>query len=435
MDNKQLQEDLEFASDKRAMVLLEVPKGARAMVYTVLVFFAAILAWAFIAEIDEVRKGEGVAVPIHQVQEIQNLEGGILENLLVSEGDIVTRGQTLVELNNTQFASSEEETIIERNGLIIRARRLEAFAEGKPFELNDYKEDKYKYIVENETKLYNNMKQKLDDDLSVLESRLIQKDREIEELEGQIKSVTEQLKLASKEEKLVEGLKSSGATSEVEVIQAQQKVTEFSKELESDKSRLARTKEEKQEVLNSIEAAKSEAINKALEERKEVVLQIDKLESELNAFKDKRERTTLQAPLAGIVKKIHVNTIGGVVQPGMTIMEIVPSGDKLLLETKIAPKDIGFLRPGMQAKVKFTAYNFATYGGLDGTVKQISADAITNEKGESFFIVKVETDRAYLGQEEGQMPVIPGMHAEVDIVVTKKTIFSYFFDPILRAVN
>ena len=165
------------------------------------------------------------------------------------------------------------------------------------------------------------------------------------------------------------------------------------------------------------------------------MLQIDKLESELNAFKDKRERTTLQSPLAGIVKEIYVNTLGGVVQPGMTIMEIVPTGDKLLLETKIRPKDIGFIRPGMRAKVKFTAYDFATYGGLDGTVKQVSADAITDDKGNSFFIVKVETDKAELTAKDQTLPVIPGMRAEVNIMVAKKTIFSYFFNPILKSVN
>ena len=431
---KYTQQDLSFATDQRDMVMLETPKGARALVYMVVLFFAVLITWSFIAEIDEVKKGEGVAVPIHQIQEIQNLEGGIVDVLNVAEGDVVTKGQVLVELDDVQFSSSEEEIVTEMNGLLARSDRLLAEAEHKTLDLAFYI-DKYPTIAESEVRVYQSKKAQLENELNVLDSKFIQKEKEISELEGQIRSTQEQLKLAQKESSLLAKLEGTGATSEVEVIQAKQKVTEYQKELDSDRRRLERVKEEKTEISQSIEQAKSEFATKALEERNEVILKIKKLEAQREGLTDKRTRAKVIAPLDGIIKKLEVDTIGGIVQPGMTMMELVPMGDKLLVETKIRPKDIGFIHPGMKAKVKFTAYDFATYGGLDGVVKQISADAITNDKGESFFIVKVETAKSYLGKEEDDLPVIPGMRAEVDIMVSKKTIMSYFFKPILRAVQ
>ncbi len=433
---KQLQEDLAFATDKRDMVLLEAPRGARAMIYTVVLFFGTLLGWSFFAEIDEVRKGEGIAIPRQQIQQIQNLEGGILKVMHVREGDRVKQGDLLLELDTTQFNSEDTEREVEYATLQARAERLLAEVNGAPLRFDEELKSRHPRVVADERSLFESQQNKLNSDLSVLQSRQKQKDKERNELKNKLGNVAKQVKLTVKEYKMMAGLKGSGAVSEVEILQSREKVVEIEKEQDSITDQLTRVDEEYNEITTTLMQTRGEFRSKAKQEENEVRLKISQLAAERSDLKDKLQRASVTAPLDGIVKTISVNTIGGVVQPGMTMLEIVPTDDRIVIETKVNPKDIGFILPGLPARVKFSAYDFATYGGLDGDVMQISADAITDEKGNAYYVVKVETkEKALKGKHGEHLPILPGMRAEVDIMVAKKTIFAYFFNPVLKATD
>lgn len=426
-------EDAELINDHRAALLLETSAGARSMLFTIVLFFVAFLVWASIAEIDEVKKGQGKAIPSSKIQNIQNLEGGILKKIYVHAGDSVSDGQLLVELDDLQFSSATSKNIVEYYGMLARVARLNAEAENKALVFPVDVEEQYPELVLREHQLYNTRQKNLHDQVDVLQSQYRQKQSELESLTQKLHGAEKSYLLAKQQYNLLSSLEKEGASSRVEVLKSEQNLSQVKSEYESEKSSIPKVKDELKEIEQDIEKVKSEYISKVLDERNSLSSKINQLKAEQKSLKDKVTRTRLHSPVSGIINKININTIGGVVQPGMTIMEIVPSGDQLLVETRIKPKDIGFIRPGLKAKVKFTAYDFSSYGGMDGVVQQISADSITDKKGQTFYLVKIKTNKTHLGSDEKPLPIIPGMRAQVSIMVAKKTVLSYLFKPILKA--
>jgi len=426
-------EDAELINDHRAALLIETSAGARSLLFTIVVFFIAFLGWASIAEIDEVKKGEGKAIPANEIQTIQNLEGGILKKVLVNTGDMVTEGQLLIELDDLQFSSATSKNIAEYYGMVARVARLNAEAKEAEIEFPADVMELYPDLVLREQQLYNTRLKNLHDQTNVLHSQHRQKESELKSLTQKLHGAEKAYLLAKQEFDLLSSLEKEGASSRVEVLKSEQNLSQVESEYRAEKSSIPKVNDELKEIEQDIEKARSDFISKVLDERNALSSKINQLKAEQKSLKDKVTRTRLHSPLAGIVKKVNVNTIGGVVQPGMTMIEIVPSGEQLLVETKIKPKDIGFIRAGLKAKIKFTAYDFSSYGGLDGVVEQVSADSITNQKGETYYLVKIKTSKTHLGSDEKPLPIIPGMSAQVSILVTKKTVLSYLFKPILKA--
>lgn len=431
--NARRMEEAELINDHRAALLLETSAGARSMLFTIVVFFIAFLTWASIAEIDEVKKGEGKAIPSSKIQNIQNLEGGILKRVYVKVGESVEKGQLLMELDDLQFSSASSKNIAEYYGMKASVARLNAEAENKPLVFSDELKELYPELVIREHQLYVTEVKNLNDQIDVLNSQHRQKENELKSLVQKLHGAEKAYLLAKQQYDLLRSLEKEGASSHVEVLKSEQNLSQVESEYLAEKSSIPRMRAEIKEIEQNIAKVKSEFVTKALDERNGLSSKIRQLEQEQVSLKDKVKRTKIHSSLAGIVKKINVNTIGGVVQPGMTMMEIVPSGEQLLVETKIKPKDIGFIRPGLKAKVKFTAYDFSSYGGMDGEVQQISADSITDKKGQTFYLVKIKTDKTHLGSDEKPLPIIPGMRAQVSIMVAKKTVLSYLFKPILKA--
>ncbi|CCD05561.1 TPA: HlyD family type I secretion periplasmic adaptor subunit [Legionella pneumophila] len=357
------------------------------ILWTSLLFFIVAIIWANYAILDEVTTGQGKVIPSSEVQVIQNLEGGIIQNIFVKEGQIVKKDQILMQIDNTRFMASYAEAEKKIDALEIEIIRLNA-------EISDTKPvfpDKF-------IKTYPHLVQ---DQLSLYESRM----RELNQLK-------KSLELAQKELDLTRPLLKGGSVSEVEVIRLERSVSE---------------------IKGNIEKFKSEELDKLNKARSELFALIEANKAD----KDRLTRTTVRSPVYGIVKQIKMNTIGGVVQPGSDLLEIVPLDDTLLIEAKIRPSDIGFIHPGQKAMVKITAYDFSIYGGLDGVVEHISADTIfdekTDKKEESFYIVKVRTDKNYLGTEKKPLPIIPGMQASVDILTGQKSVLQYLLKPIIKA--
>ncbi|WP_415238621.1 HlyD family type I secretion periplasmic adaptor subunit [Seleniivibrio woodruffii] len=426
-------EDIEFMKSLNAAVLQKSSGKMNRLLYIMAALVIIFIAWANLTYVDELTRGQGKVIPTHQIQVVQNLEGGIVRKLLVREGDHVKQGQVLLEIDDTGFGSSFKEGESKYYELKVRIARLQAEASGKPMSVDPQIESNYPNLVSSEISLYNINRQRLESELMVLQERLSQKQTEYSDAQNRIKNLTQSKSLIQQEMSLTKPLYEKGLVSEVEYIQLRQRLLENQNEIESLRNTMS-------SALSKIAEAKSMINEQTVKFRSEAQDLLSQNLAELNrtsatrvALEDRVKRTQVRSPVDGTVKQMMVNTVGGVVRPGMDIMEIVPAEDNLLVEAKVKPSDIAFIYPGQEAIVKFTAYDFAIYGGLKGKVAHISADTIEDEKKESYYLVRVKTDQGFLGDEHNKKDIMVGMTAMVDIVTGKKTVMQYLLKPILRA--
>ncbi|KTD62710.1 HlyD family type I secretion periplasmic adaptor subunit [Legionella shakespearei] len=349
-------------------------------------FIVVAILWANYAILDEVTSGQGKVIPSSQIQVIQNLEGGIIKQIFVKEGEIVKKGQILMQIDNTRFMSSYSEAEKKINALQLEIIRLNA-------EINNTPPVFPEELKKNQPNL-------VSDQMSLYQSRM-----------NELNQLKISLELAEKELNMTRPLLKNGSVSPVEVIRLDRTVSE---------------------IKGNIDKFKSDELDKLNKARGD----LSALMEANKADKDRLARTTVKSPVYGIIKQIKATTIGGVVQPGNDIIEIVPLEDTLLIEAKIRPSDIGFIHAGQKAMVKITAYDFSIYGGLEGEVEQISADTIvdeTDKKNESFYVIRVRTYQNHLGTKAKPLPIIPGMLATVDILTGEKSVLEYILKPIIKA--
>ncbi len=428
-------DDLDFVTDAAAAVRERTPRGARLILWLTLLFVVLFLVWASRASIDEVTKGQGKVIPSSQVQVVQNLEGGILAELLVSEGEMVDKGQVLLRIDDTRFASSLRESRLQYLALLAKAARLRAETEGseKAPEMPGEVKTEAPQIGQRESRLFASRRQELETSIGILQQQVAQRRQEIEEQKAKRTQLNERYKLAQRELKLTRPLMDQGAVSEVEVLRLQRQVSELKGNLAATRYAIQRARSRIDEAERKVKEQRLNFRNKAREELNDVEAQLAQLSESAVALEDRVRRTEVKSPVRGTVKRLMVNTVGGVIQPGAELVEIVPLEDTLLVEAHIRPRDIAFIGPGQRAMVKLTAYDFAIYGGLEAEVEHISADTITNERGESYYLVRVRTRKNHLGNDDAALPIIPGMLAEVDILTGKKTVLDYLLKPVMRA--
>jgi adhesin transport system membrane fusion protein len=259
-----------------------------------------------------------------------------------------------------------------------------------------------------------------------------QHEQEVKEAESKQRQIKRSYALALKELRIIKPLFKAGAVSEVDLIKRERQVNELEGELSAVRLSIPRLKSSIRESNNKIEELVIRLQSDAREDLNEVSAEIPRILESINTLEDKVHRTNVRSPVKGTIQRLFVNTINGVVQPGMDLVEIVPLDDALIIEAKVKPSDIAYLFPGLKAMVKFTAYDFAIYGGLEAEVIHISADSIVNDKGESHYLVRVKTLKSHLGKTVNSLPIIPGMIAQVDILTGKKTVMDYLLKPILK---
>ena len=426
------EEEMEFISDKNAALLMKTPTGGRFLIYTMLGALLICIIWASLAPLAEITRGMGVIVPSQRLQVVQNLEGGILEEVFVREGQQVVKGEPLLQLDDTRFTASYRESAVEYYSELAKAARLKAELSGQPLkfppELNNHQD-----YVARETEIFDQRSDGLKAQLDIANKQVAQAKHELAASETQLEFLETSLELGEEELELTRPLARQGVVSKVELIQLKQRVNDLASEKTMTELSLPKLKAAYQESVARKKELTLQFREEVVQELKETEVRLDQLTESHNALQDKVVRTLIRSPLDGIVKKIHINTLGGVVQPGADLMEIVPVEDNLLVEAQISPKDIGFLREGMKSVVKLTAYDFAIYGGLEGTLEHISADTIKDEKGESFYVVHIRTSDTHLGTKEKPLEIIPGMRTNVDIITGEKTLMEYLLKPILRA--
>ena len=427
------QKDIELVTDIRSTILVESPRGGRSLIWLTLILFICAIWWASVSEVEEVTRGMGKVIPSSQIQIVQNLEGGILAETYVNIGDIVEEDQLLMRLDEKRFSAPYQEYRYKYLALTAKEARLLAETEGFEMELPKEVEEENAAIAAREWQLYNSRKAELITTIEILEEKAKQRRQDIAELKEKRTELGRTYQLLKKEIELTEPLVGEGAVSEVEILRLKREASSMLGEIATTKLAIPRVQSQLDEALKEIKEEQLQFANNAKKELNEVQAELDALSATSVALADRLERTAIRSPVYGTVKQILVNTVGGVIQPGMDLIEIVPLEDTLLVEAQIKPSDIAFLRPEQEAMVKFTAYDFTIYGGLDAHLEYISADSVTDEKGNAFFQVRVRTKQNYLQGKEGKMPIIPGMVATVDILTGKKTILSYLLKPVLKA--
>lgn len=428
--------DIRFMSSLSEAVLAKAPSNSRKILYAIIITFAWLLIWASQAEIDEITRGTGKIIPSGKNQAVQNLEGGIVSEILIKEGDEVKKDQIILKIDNKNFSSSYGESQLRLEELQAKYLRLNAEANNKPFKFDKNRDSNNSNAVMFELSLHDSNIAQLNEQIRIINEQLRQRESELNELKNKIAQTQTSYNLALKEKGIMEPLFRKGLVSEVEFLQLQRRLNDLKGELDAARLSVPRVNSTINEVRNKIAEARLAFQNNAKRELNEVSAEIARLnESQIN-LSDRVDRTFVRSPVNGIVSKLMVHTVSGVIKPGESIAEIVPLEDKLVAEVKIKPADVAFLRPDLDAIVKFTAYDFSIYGGLQGKVTQISADTQTDEKtGESYYLVRVETDKNYLGNEAKPLRIKVGMIVSADIITGKKTILDYLLKPILKAKN
>ena len=428
-------DDAEFMSEVSAATLETAHRAGHSLLILSVVFFLVAGWWAYITSLDEVTRGEGKVIPSSKIQVIQNLEGGILSDVMVTEGQIVEKDQVLLKIDDTRFSSSVRETELKYYELLARSSRLKAESDGVDFIVPEEVISANPTLAANERALYLSRQRELKSALQVLEQQLVQRRQELIERRAKQSQLIEGYELSNKELKMSEPLVDLGVISEVEVLRLKRTVNQLYGEMEANRLAIPRT----QSALNE---AQQKIIEQTIQFKTDAASQFSEVNAELSrtretifSAKDRVTRTQVRSPLKGTIKQLKINTVGGIIQPGMDLLEIVPIEDNLLIEAKIRPSDIAFLRPGQEAMVKLTAYDFSIYGGLPAKLERISADTIKDEKDESFYLIYLRTDKNYILHKNVKLNIIPGMTTTVDILTGKKTVFDYLLKPILKAKN
>ena len=428
-------QDMQYMRSLSAAAVHRTPRYVIAVVLVIGLFVAVAIAWMNWAKIDVVIRGAGKVSPASQVQKIQSLEGGIIEEILVIEGQTVNAGQPLIKISDVAFSSSFEENRLLYLELLARSSRLEAEAFDRKFVPNEEVGTEAPQLIRSERSLYDSNKQQLKETLGVLEERINQQQSALREAESKQKQLNKTLQLVKKEIDIKRPLKDRGIISEVEFLQLQQRENEIESEIEAARLSVPRIRSTIEEARFNRQKEKLDFQNKAKKELNEVNAEIGRIRETQTALQDRVKRTTLRSPVNGIVQQLYTNTIGGVISPGSNIVDIVPQEDSLLVELRIKPADIAYVNVGQFARLKFSAYDFAIHGSLQGIVTFVSADTITNEDGESFFLVRVKPSKSFLGVKSGELPIKIGMTAEADIITDKKTILSYLTEPVHRGID
>jgi adhesin transport system membrane fusion protein len=403
------------------------------ILWAVLILFFVLFIWAAVSEVEEVTRGDGKVIPAGQIQVIQNLEGGILAEILVKVGDVVQKDQLLLRIDETRFASSFQQNRSKYLSNRAKAARLQAETSGTPFKVPEEVMKEAPEIGEREQQHYLSRQNELRSSVEIKQEQINQRTNELKELNVRLVELNKTYALFQKEIALYRPLVDKGAISEMEVLQIERKASEMMGDIETTKQSIPRVRSKIDESQVALRELRLSFLNKAKGELNEVSAQLGEDTASSIALKDRLDRTSVRSPVNGTVNRLLINTVGGVVQPGMNLVEVVPTEGTLLVEAKIKPSDIAFLRPAQQAKVKFTAYDYTIYGGLDAKLEQIGADSITDDKGNSYYLVQLRTDRNYLGPKSNPLPIISGMIVTVDILTGKKTILSYLLKPVLRA--
>ena len=408
------------------------PKHEAYLSISVILLLFSAFFWMFFSELDEVAVADGEVIPQGQVKVIQHLEGGIVTEILTKEGQRVSKGERLIQLRLGADRVRSSEIELQVDGLIIKRDRLQAELDKKTFFLPRDVNTKILKIFQKEILTFENRKQQVRGKIRILEANARQKILEIKELENRIKGRENSLEFAFKRFQISKGLEKDNLATKMEVLDLENEYEQLKSEITELRTSLQKAKEAHTEAKQRAKALTLDFNREVSEELGLVEIALAQAREQLKTASELVKQTALLSPIDGVVKNLRKHTIGGVVQPGEAIMEVVPVRDTLVIETKLSPIDVGYVGVGQNAEVKIQTYDFLRYGSLNGVVKNVAADASTDFRGEPYFRVEIETDRNYLGKDIGSLPITPGMQAEINIKTGKRSVFNYLLSPVLK---
>jgi adhesin transport system membrane fusion protein len=409
-----------------------MPRAIRLTVYFIVLLFAVAGYWVSVAKLDVVTRASGRIIASSLSQVVQSLEGGIVREILVREGDVVEEGQVVARIDDTRFSADLGEMTVKRQVLLARIPRLSAELRGLP-DIVPPTHEIPPDLLDMERDLMRRRRTELEQSISVLQSQIRQRVAERRELETRRERASALIGLAEQEQSILAPLVRTGAVPRLELLRLQRDIAGLRGDLDITRSSLVRSEEALIEIEQRIEEKQATFWSGVQRELNESEAQLSTLDETMRAAADRVRRAQVRSPVRGVVNKLDLTTRGSVLQPGRTLMEITPLEDVLLVELRVQPQDIAFLRPGLPANVKLTAYDFAQYGAMKGTVAQIGADTIPDEKGVTFYRVIVKTSIDTLKHKDHELTVIPGMIADADIIIGDRTFLDYLLKPLLRA--
>ncbi len=425
--------DVEFMSELEGAAHLKPGFAAQLLLWTIAAFFAWAVIWAAVSHVEERVRGMGQVMPSSDIQIVQSLEGGILTDILVTEGSRVSKGQELLRIDDIQFASEGRGIEAQMMGLQAKQARLKAEATGQDFALDEALTKKYPDIAANEEKLYRSRLAELKTALAIIDDEERAASANLSEIKASIGKFSRSKELLQQELSIARRLVEKKAMPEIEKLRLERELNEVSGNLSSAhqsqqslEARLSAARRKKDEKTGALRS-------QALGELNDVEAKIAAIGENLKSVEDKVRRTGMKSPVDGIVHRLHVKTVGGVIQPAQKLVEIVPVADDLMIRAKISPADVAFLKPGQAVRVSITAYDPQIYGTLEGKLERIGADTVEDGEGNVFFEIDVRTAKNYLDSDTAPLPIAPGMVAETDVIVGKRTILTYLMKPILRA--
>jgi len=423
-------EDLPWHEEADLVILEQTPVRARLLLYTIAAMMLLLVLWAFFARVDEVVRGDGRVIPSKQVQVIQSLDGGIVSEILVSEGESVAVGAPLIRIDETRAVSSLRENQSQYLAYLAKQYRLRALAEGTSFNPPDEVRKQVPETYDQEYALYNSSKEELTSAIAIARDQMVQREKELLEVQFR-KDIAEKNYESSKRELAAnKPLLASGAVSEIDILKLERETNKAKGDIDQARAQIGRIESAIGEAKRKVSEVQQTFQSKVRTELNEITARLNSVSEVSVSLKDKVNQSILKSPVNGKVSRLFFNTVGGVIQPGKEVLEVVPTDDALILETKIQIKDIAFIGVLQPAVVKLTAYDYTIYGALDAVVENIAPDSIVDEKGNAYYVVRVRTLKSSLGKG---LPIIPGMVAQVDIMTGKKTILSYLLKPVLKA--
>ena len=404
----------------------------RASAMLICILLASLLTWSAFARLDEVSVAMGEVVPQGQMKVIQHFEGGIIQRIYVVEGARVKVGQMLVQLDLAGAGTNRNELVVQRDGLVLRKARLESQISGTELAFPQEQAARRPVLARVERQSYQAWKREVETTLAVLEKQINQRVHEIKQLGAQLKSVKIDLGLSRQRLGMSEILLSEGLTPKMEHLELKGEVEKLAGEVAVLQQSVPRAKSTLAEAKARYKEEQEKSGRRSIDSLAGIELQIARVDTLINQAADQFRRTIIRSPIEGVVKNMRYNTIGGVVRSGEPIMEIVPVTDNLVIEAKLNAIDRGYVQVGQRAVVKILTYNFVRYGSLIGIVERIGASTNVDPNGEPYYQVIVQTEKNYLGDEKGVLPITPGMQATVDIHTGTRTVLNYFVKPVLK---
>jgi adhesin transport system membrane fusion protein len=413
------------------------PFFARIMIGIVAACMTTLISWAAIADIDEIARGEGKVIPVSKTQIIQSSEAGIVQDIAVQVGQIVRKGDLIVQLNNTTTESTLGESVAKARALGAKVARLQMEEKGEYDQAFVCPNDVMavaQTVCTNEEHLFNINKDSYKNKLNVLQGRVMQRQNELNEANANIDRLEQNIASSTKQHDLYGPLAKKGLVAQTQLLTVESQLTDQQGQLRVYQESLPRLRGAIDEAKLQVGEILLAIRQQALTDKAQALAELSVIDETIRGASDRVKRTDIRSPVDGIVNTLEVNTIGGYVDPGRVVAGIVPTADTLLVEAKISPRDVAFVRRGQPAIVKITAYDFAIFGGLEGEVTNVSADSIVEkEKGETYYLVQVKTNKSELERNGKSYPIIPGMIASAEIMTGKKTVLSYLMKPINRA--